>query len=128
MPNAKGMRTQHMDTFRIETFGIIKIDRKHKSCNAHCSCRTPHCDHRTETMPECRMNRKGHKKPVAFLVQWLRQGHCFSSHEEHLESQGIITTADELTCRHWLLDPAQKDLRPLLELEAKWSGSTLVFD
>ena len=74
------------------------------------------------------MNRVGRKKPVAFLVQWLQQGHCFSSREEHLLSQGIITKEDELACRHWLLDPAQKDLRPLLEMEAEWSGSTLVFD
>ena len=117
-----------MDTFRIETFGIIKIDRKHKSFNAYCSCLAPPCDHRTKTTPECRMNRVGRKKPVAFLVQWLRQGHCFSSRDEHLQSQGIIKPADELTCRHWLLDPAQKHLRPLLEMEAAWSGSTLFFD
>eukprot|EP00974_Lingulodinium_polyedra_P102596 9935118-Lingulodinium_polyedra.AAC.1 len=79
-------------------------------------------------MPECRMNRVGRKKPLAFLVQWLRQGPIFESREEHRDSQGIINKEDELRCRRWLLEPAQKHLRPLLEVEAKWSGSTTDFD
>lgn len=50
-----------MDEWGDTPIGSIKIDEKRKQLNAHCrQLGQPgsSCDHRTVTMPECRVNRK----------------------------------------------------------------------
>ena len=51
-----------MDNF----IGVIKVDLIRKSFNAHCCQLGPPAihDHRTPTMPECRLNRVGTNKAV----------------------------------------------------------------
>eukprot|EP00974_Lingulodinium_polyedra_P091645 8882829-Lingulodinium_polyedra.AAC.1 len=52
-----------MQQFRIEDYGIIKIDARRKSFNAHCWC-ISNPDHRLPTMPVRRLNRAASKRPL----------------------------------------------------------------
>ena len=77
---------QRLAKYKIESYGSIKVDRNLGNLNAHCSCLGIDADlpdHRTPTMPECRLHRIASKAPLGFLVAWLRMGpHC-ASREEH---------------------------------------------
>ena len=120
------------DYFSIEHFGFIVLDRKRKQFNAHCACRgkaspeglaigdSPPKDHTTATMPVCRTNVVGNKRPLGMLVQWLRQGRAFDTRKEHLDSRRIITKAERVECRAWVR--AQPALLPLLQCEKEWCG------
>ncbi len=109
------------------SIGSIKVDEKRKQFNAHC-CQLGQPgstqDHRTETMPECRMNRKASSKPLGFLVQWLRQADAFSSHDDHLTSNLLITLEERRVCRRWLQNQAETDpgILHLLRKEAEFLG------
>ena len=114
----------HRPTFVIENYGHIAIDVDKKQFDAHCYCLGPGSqqapkDHRTDTQRECRLCRAGAKQPMAFLVQWLRQGHAFDCRVDHRDSQGLITQEERQDCRDWLLE--QEDFVELLEREADWS-------
>ena len=112
----------HLDTYAIGPWGHIKVDMKRKQFNAHCLCINPPetKDHTTPTMSECRMNRSGHKQPLAFLTQWLLQSPNHDSHEDHMKSKHLIIKPQRDVCRDWLR--RQPELAELLRLEALWSG------
>ena len=126
-PPKIGQIPGHLDSYAIDDadgvhIGIIKVDKKHKSFNAHCcqlggaSCN----DHRTLTVKECRLNRVYSKRLLGFLVQWLRQGHCYANREDHKLSTMVITPEDQRDCREWLR--GQPALENLLVQEAEWLG------
>lgn len=119
---------QSLLCFEIEGYGHIKVDLRRKQCNAHCSCLgqdgPDSKDHRTETTPECRMNRTGGKFPLGLLVQWLRQGQSFDCRLDHLDSRMLITVDERKACRAWLR--SQPLLQPLLDYEANWNNVALV--
>ena len=75
-------------------------------------------------MPECRTNRKAASRPLGFLVQWLRQGYAYLSHEDHMASQCIIDREDRRRCRQWLQEQAPVDpsILHLLQKEAEFLG------
>lgn len=110
--------TDGMDNF----IGVIKVDLLRKAFNAHCcqlGAPALH-DHRTPTMNECRLHRVGTKKPLGYLVQWLRQGSAFDTRDDHKDSAELITPDERENCRQWLRDrPAYEDL---LKYEAEWMG------
>ena len=66
------------------------------------------------------MNRAAAKRPLGILIQWLRQGFCFDSHEEHLESAKIITDEEVATCRAWMM--GQPHLAHLASMESQWAA------
>ena len=124
-PPKIGQIPGHLDSYAIDDadgvhIGIIKVDKKHKSFNAHCcqlggaDCR----DHRTLSVKECRLNRVYSKRLLGFLVQWLRQGHCYVNREDHKLSTMVISPEDQRECREWLR--AQPALENLLVQEAEW--------
>lgn len=137
MPKAKARVSGHgLYDVRIpstlddgESIGIIKINAKQKQFNAHCcqlgqpgSCQ----DHRTPTMPECRMNRKARagSKPLGFLVQWLKQAHAFTNHADHMISHLLISAEERREGRKWLRRQAEIDpnILLLLQKEAEFIG------
>ena len=124
VPKAKAAPGLVLEKFEIEGYGHIKVDRRRHQFNAHCYCLGPGSsqapkDHRTASMPECRMNRVAAKKPLAFLVQWLRQGNAYDTRVDHRDSHMLITKDDRQACRDWLL--AQDELVEMLQLEAEWN-------
>ena len=122
---------QSKDDFKIENWGYIVLDRKNERFDAHCGCIgeeseyliecnwCPVRDHSTPTMPVCRMNRKGAKRPLGLLVAWLQQGVFWESHAKHLEGRVCITYEERVVGRAWL--KGQPDLRPVLDAERAWS-------
>ena len=106
-----------MDNF----IGVIKVDLVRKSFNAHCCQLGPPAihDHRTPTMPECRLNRVGTKKPLGYLIQWLRQSSAFDDREEHKGSADLINRADRVRCREWLR--GEPSLERIMQYEAEWN-------
>ena len=106
-----------------QRIGVIKADLKRQQFNAHC-CQLGQLgarrDHRTPTMPECRMNRVGKKQPLGFLVQWLRQGAAYIDRKDHKDSAMIISFDDRKECRLWL--QGRGEMCDLLRYEAEWSG------
>ena len=126
-PHKMGPIPGHLDQYAIDDadgihIGIIKVDKKSKSFNAHCcqlgafGCK----DHRTLTVKECRLNRDHKKRLLGFLVQWLRQGHCYDDRKDHKLSTMVITSEDQRVCRDWLR--GQGALENLLKQEAEWLG------
>lgn len=102
--------------------GTIKVDLKRSQFNAHC-CELGGAgrkDHRTSTMKECRANRTSAKRPLGYLIQWLRQGCAYENREDHKLSSMLITYDDRVECRRWLRE--QAELLPLLRQEAEWLG------
>ena len=128
VPHAPGLRLGrgdvvpgHLDEFRIQHFGVIKIDLKRNSLNAHCSCLgqpgQPK-DHRTALVPECRMNRAPQKRCLGLLVAWLQRGPFCEDRKAHVDMQRTCSGSLDLRrrARQWL--EGQPELRPLLEFEA----------
>ena len=111
-----------LEIVNVRTYGYIKIDRLRRQFNAHCAqLGPPHPkDHRTPTMDECRMNRQGAKKPLAFLVQWLIQAANSDTHNEHMASKLLITYEQRLLCRDWIME--EECFAEIRRLEAEWSG------
>ena len=126
-PPKMGPLPGHLDQYAIDDadgshIGIIKVDKVHKSFNAHC-CQLGGCgckDHRTPTVKECRLNRDHKKRPLGFLVQWLRQGYCYENRNDHKLSVMVITSEDQRLCRDWM--HRQVALENLLKQEAEWLG------
>ena len=110
--------TDEMGTF----IGTIKVDKIRKQFNAHCCQLGPPAihDHRTRTTPECRLNRVATKRPLGYLIQWLRQSSAFHDREEHRLSAELITRADRDRCRQWLRETPE--LEDLMKQEAEWNG------
>ena len=124
-PKAKSGDAQSLLEFSIGTHGAIKVDLRRKQFNAHCNCLgQPEApagkDHRTETTNECRTNSVAAKRPLAFLVAWLRLGFCFDNRSDHLAAKGIITNNDIEDARKWLQE--QPELKDLLDYENLWSS------
>lgn len=117
----------HLDEYRIEDFGIIKIDRKRGSLNAHCACKGQDGgpDHRTATMTECRKNTAATKTPIGFLVQWLRVSRCCNSRQEHVEMMTFVSHDKDarIKARQWV--ESQPHLAPLLQFEAESLGKAV---
>ena len=122
---------QHLDDIIITdehgtVVGSIKIDRIRYQFNAHC-CQLgpPHIqDHRTLQGTPCRLNRVAAKKPLGFLIQWLRDSEAYANRKLHKDSQMMISAADCSRCREWLQVAAQTDpqLEKLLRCEAEFLG------
>lgn len=115
------------DTFRIEGFGSIKIDRARPSLNAHCACVGTDApqDHRTPLVSECRMNRAPSKLPLGLLVAWLWVGADCTDRAAHVDKQGVLKFDEETRrrAREWLTH--QPALLPLLQFEAEKAGLSL---
>ena len=107
---------QPLLTFAIAGHGCIEVDSKNRSLNAHCNCLTPPNDHRTPSMPECRMNRVMKKAPLGFLIAWLRAGPRCRDRQAHVAHRLSISKEERTAARQWL--EGQPALRPLLEEEA----------
>ena len=122
-----GKKMQDLAEFPIEdqfgnNIGFIKLDRLRHQFNAHC-CQlggSKPKDHRTAATPACRCNRTALKKPLGFLIQWLRQSEAFDNRGEHRESEGLITLELRRECRDWLR--GRPELEPLMIFEAVWNG------
>jgi len=115
----------HLDEYITQDFGCIKIDRKRKSLNAHCSCLGRPGDlqdHRTFTTPECRFNRAPEKAPLGLLIAWLRLGGGCDDRATHVELKTSLGTdlRRRQQAREWL--EGQPALRPLLAFEAEALG------
>jgi hypothetical protein len=123
----KGKAKQMLDVWPIHDevgtyIGFIKVDRLREQFNAHCCQLGPpgaH-DHRTATTRECRINRMATKKPLGYLIQWLRQANAYDCRDDHRDSGLLISRAEQVTCRDWLR--GQEALQPLLQHEAAWNG------
>jgi len=87
---------ERIPAFQIQGHGWIKIDSNHGSFNAHCSCLGPPSlrDHRTDTMPECRLHRAMTKAPLGLLLAWLRCGTLCANRDEHYNKRWMITAED----------------------------------
>ena len=115
----------HLEKVDIKDVGFIKIDMKRRQFNAHCKWLGDPLgiDHRTPTMPECRMNRGGRFAPLALLVVWLEKGCDCWDHAAHIKlarDRTKITLDDRTRAREWL--ESQPALARLIELEALWCG------
>ena len=128
----KHMRGDPRPYFEIEYWGFIVIDAKYKRFEAHCGCfgaestylvHCPWCpvkDHRTATIPLCTMQRVGTKRPLGFLVAWLREGYLWDSHAKHLEGRVLIKREQRIEARTWL--EGKPEMAALLEQEKLWCG------
>ena len=67
------------------------------------------------------MKRVGSKRPLGFLIAWLRDGHLWESHATHLEGRLIIKFEHRKDARSWA--EKQPHLAELLEQEKKWCGA-----
>ena len=57
----------------------------------------------------------GEKKPLSFLIAWLRDGIFWDSHESHMEGRYLIKRDERVEARRWA--HAQPHLADLLEQE-----------
>ena len=133
-PVVKHMHGDPRPYFRIEHFGYIVLDEKNQRFEAQCGCIGSESaytveepwlrvqDHSTDTQPVCRLHRIGSKRPLGFLIVWLREGYLWHSHAQHLEGRRTIRLADRRKARDWL--EGQTGFEPLLEAEKKWCGDT----
>ena len=71
-------------------------------------------------MNERRRSRVYTKRPLGYLVQWLRQGYCYENRNDHKLSAMVITFEDQRLCRDWMR--GQVALENLLKQEAEWLG------
>ena len=124
-----GGRRQKLDQFDIDVYGLIKIDRKLKSLNAHCGCQgpAPYPDHRYgHALMPCRMNRVASKRSLGLLVAWLRKAaHPFvMDRSTHVAQVAAITKHERDESREWL--QTQPHLAELLAFEAEVCGVEVV--
>ena len=118
----------HLDSYSIEHYGCIKIDRKRNSLNAHCFNLGPpkDKDHRTDTCPECRCNRASKKAPLGLLILWLRHGPTCENRQAHKDAVATFCKDNfELrkAARDWV--ESQPELRPLIQFEADACGCAI---
>ena len=66
------------------------------------------------------------KKPLGFLIAWLREGILWDTHDKHMESRILIKRDDRVEARQWA--HAQPHLADLLEQENKWSDGKARLD
>lgn len=133
VPEASGTRSCHvapdeqqrLEQYPIGDYGYIKVDVKRKQLNAHCAqgFQGAEPSHRTETTPECRMNRVCKKKPLGLLVAWLRscRNPTITNRMDHKLHACLITLSERKEARAWL--ESQPELRPLLAFEAECNGA-----
>lgn len=128
-PASGRMERQVLDQFDIEVYGLIKIDRKLRSLNAHCMCQgpAPWPDHRSgHALTPCRMNRVASKRPLGLLVAWLRKNAhpSVTDRRSHVAQVPLITKEDRDQCREWLR--VQPSLAEVLAFEAEACGVDVV--
>jgi hypothetical protein len=134
MPDVCVSRDKHLIVFTIEALGSIRVNTHKKQFDAHCSCLGQETapgifnqDHRTAKTPVCTLNRMAAKKPLGFLLAWLRLGPIYTSRADHLDIskfEGFITISERRNAREWLETHAPE----LVEIEAAWNEVETVIE